>query len=440
LHGLHVLDFLRVWLKWLRPHRCWRTRLNLCTLCLAGLGWAGTAWGQAPVPAPNGDDLYQQALRLIADGEPEQARAVLQRLMNTAPEHAGAWMDMAMLYCSMGQAEQAESLFATIEARFDPPPGIRELIALQRQQRCVEAQIQTQTQKQAPAWLRLGLGYDSNVNQGASSPNFSIGTGASLTSLVLSPDYTPKADRFMALSAELSQPWDAVGALAFAQVQARQYDTQHRYDLGHLLLGLERPWQLGRGWGLTGTATMGLTTLGGAGYQTQQQLALQLFPPLALPSGWKLGLQGGVTGVRYLTQSGFDSVMQEWRGVLNYRWADGFWQASLGQALDKGSAVRPGNDRRGTLAHITGRWQLTPGVLGELWLNYQSWAGQQPYAPGLIDQIRRQKTQLVRLALVFPMGAKQSLHVELRNVQNRENISIFEYGSQSLQVGWQWQL
>ena len=56
-------------------------------------------------------NLYQVAMELMAEGRYDEMRVVLEELVSTEPEHAGAWLDIAMLYCSMGNAEKAEALF-----------------------------------------------------------------------------------------------------------------------------------------------------------------------------------------------------------------------------------------------------------------------------------------------------------------------------------------
>ncbi|MCW2313987.1 tetratricopeptide repeat protein [Rhodoferax antarcticus] len=383
-------------------------------------------------PARKADaNLYQEAMQSITDGRYDEAREALQRLVSQEPEHAGAWLDIAILHCGMGNTAEAEALFNAIESRFSPPTAIRDVIAQQRAGGCTGPKAANFVR------LRLGRGSDDNANQGASNPNFSIGSGSSLVNLVLSPEYAPKQDQFTALSAEFTQVLSKGGTLGFAHLQARQYDTFSQFDLSSLVLGVEHPWRLG-GWGLRGTGTMGLITVGGSPYQRQAHLQLQLTPPLVLPKGWEFGVVNGWTGVVYPTLTGFDSQLWESRGQLTYQMGSALVQASAGYALDKGTDQRPGNDRSGVVASLTGRTKLAGDVIAELSWSHQSWAGRQAYSPGLIDQHRQQKTQLLRAAVIFPLAPRHALHVEFRNVQNRENISLFEYHARMLQVSWEW--
>ena len=378
-----------------------------------------------------GADLYQQALRLLAQERFDEAREVLQQLLSQHPEHAGAWLDMAVLQCNTGRAAEAKALLDAIESRFKPPPVLLDVINQLRAQGCKR---ETTT---GYARLRVGRGSDSNANQGASNPNFSIGSGDSLVTLVLAPDYVPKPDQFTATSAEFSQVLLPDGTLGFAQLQARRYDNFSQFNLNSLAFGVEHPWRLEQ-WGLLANGSLGLTTMGGSLYQRQAQLQMQATAPLALPDGWELGIIGGWTDVAYPTLAGFDSQIWESRGLVAYRAKNAFAQASAGYALDKGEAVRPGNDRSGVVVSLLGRMRLASDMVGELGWNYQSWESQQAYSPGLIDERRSQKTSLLRASVSIPIAAQQAVNIELRAVRNRENISLFEYQEKQLQVRWEW--
>lgn len=400
-----------------------RNGLVVLAICLLGVGGR-------PVAADDG--LYEQAMELISEGRYGEANAVLRRLVDAEPEHAGAWLDIAILQCSIGNADDAETLFTAIETRFSPPPAIREVIAQQRARGC------RRELPEAYARVRIGRGYDDNVNQGARNLNFSIGSGNSLINLVLTPDFAPKADHFTGLTTDYVQPLTPGGTLGFVQFQSRRYDNYSTYDLGSLVAGVEVPWRKGD-WQWRGNFAFGALTLGGGLYQRQGQVQLQLTPPQALPAGWEASGVAGWTRIEYPTLTSFDSQVWDARGLLTYRSADAYAQGSLGYAYDHGTQTRPGGDRQGLVASLTARRRLAGEVLGELGWNQQNWNGERMYSPGLIDVAREQRTRLLRAALIVPLCKQQALHLEYRNVRNRENISLFEYREQMLQLSWQWQ-
>jgi len=375
---------------------------------------------------------YLDAMQSLAEGRYEQAREIMQQLIADEPNNAGAWLDLAILQCSLGRTREANLLFDAIETRFSPPPAILAVIDLQRAQGCVE------TPTKQIGRFRLLRGYDTNVNQGASNPNFSLGSGAGLTQLAISPEYLPKKDAYYALSGEYARDLSSSGTFGFVQILARKYDDLSRYDLNSLIAGVEHPWRYAD-WELRGTASLGFITLGGKLYQRLSRLEFLLVPPLTLPDNWSFGIVGGLSHIGYPTLTGFNSLLPEVRGQLTYKTSDILVQAAAGYVYDQGSSERPGGDRNGTLFSLTGRARIAGNVFGEASWTDQYWRGERPYSPGLIDQNRRQHSQVLRTAVVFPISAEHAVHVEFREIQNRENISLFQYQERIFQIGWQWQ-
>ena len=89
--------------------------------------------------------------------------------------------------------------------------------------------------------------------------------------------------------------------------------------------------------------------------------------------------------------------------------------------------------------HAQGRTHLSANVYAEIGWSRQTWVGQSSYTPGLIDQIRDQNQQTLRAAVIYPWSERQSLQLEVRQVWNKENISIFQYNNRQIQLSWLWQ-
>lgn len=377
-------------------------------------------------------DLYMDAMDSIAAGRAGDASEALMRMIEQEPQHAGAWLDLAIIQCELGHAAEAERLFQIIESRFSPPPGIREVIASHREQGCKGWQPQHHFS------IALGRGSDNNVNQGASSPNFSIGSGSTRIDLQLLPEFLPQHDQYTLLSAEYLRDLGPSGTTGFAQLRSRDNDSLSRYNTTSLRVGIEQPWRLGD-WGLRGTGSVGWLALGSELYQKQGQLQARIAPPLALPERFRFNLLTGISRVQYVTLTSYDSTTLEASGLLNYQGNRGHAQASAGYMSDRGGVARPGGDRRGWFAGMQGSLYLSNDITGEFGWSRQRWLSDLSYSPGLIDQIRRQDTQLWRAALIIPIKPQHSVNIEWRHVRNNENISIFQYNSQLIQVSWQWQ-
>lgn len=377
-------------------------------------------------------DLYRDALLAISDGRLEDAQKALAALSAAEPRHAGVWLDLAMLYCAAGNATAADRLFTEIERRFAPPPPILEVMARQRQLGCTGGRLTSDLT------LRLGRGFASNVNQGASNPNFSFSSGPGQVDLVLLPEYLPRGDRFTEFSGEFFREFSAGGAVGVLQFQSRQYDRLSGYDYSSLYLGAELPWHWGR-WGLRAVGSTGLMTLGQQIYQRKNQLQLELAPPLPLPAYWHFGMAGIWSASSYPGLNGLDAQWWETRVTLAYRKNDLWLQTSASAVRDRARGQRPGGDRAGMLAGVQGRMNFGHGVLGELGWQVQDWRESRPYFPGVIDVRRIQKTTILRAAAVFPLNAEHAAVLEFRNTRNQENISLFDYSARTLQLNWQWQ-
>lgn len=402
---------------------------------LSGLATAlllGTLNVQAEeLPDPTAT-LYREALQSIAEGRKNDASEALSRVIDLEPLHAGAWLELALIQCSLGHNEEAERLFLAIEQRFAPPPGILELINRTRAQGCHN------WQPHSTSALTLGRGADQNVNQGASTSSYLIGLPGSQIELPLSTDFLPKHDQYSSFSGEYLRDLTPNGTLAFAQAQVRRNDHLRQYDSASLFTGVETPWQLGR-WALRGTAMMGWISLGNQYYQRQTQLQARLGPPLPWPRGVQFHLMAGLSKVDYLTLDHFNTHSGELRGQFNYRNEQGSGSFTYGLLNERAHTLRPGGDRHGDVLNASWRQQLGAELSADLGFSRQHWRSASAYAPGLIDTVRQQRTDVLRATFTYPLGKTQALQLELRQTRNQENISIFQYNSRQLQLNWQWQ-
>lgn len=374
-------------------------------------------------------DLYEEAMVAIAEGRRGEASAILARMIAQGPDDPGSWMDLAMLQCALGHAEEAEQLFRSIEERFDPPPSVVDLIERQRQSGCAAAPLRSQ-------WsLTTARGHESNVNQGASNPTYAL--SGSNTPITLLPEYLPQGDNYVILAADYLAELSQDGALGSLQLQTRHNDSMKRYDTVSLFGALDHPWRVGR-WKGRATLSGGALTLDGRMYQRQAQLQVRAVVPLPLPSRWEVSVQGALAHLSYKTLKSFDANTGELRAVLSYRAGQRVAQFGAGALKDNATADRPGGDRRGWQANVSLRGKVWDKLDGELDLSQVNWRGQRAYAPGLIDQLRRQDTLAARATLLYPLSQRATLILDLRHVRNRENISIFEYNNNQVQLSLRW--
>lgn len=410
------------------------SRRRLAALALACLpGWALAQADGAPAPALGAEEtLYQEALQSLADGRKSDASNQMARLIDLMPQHAGAWLDLALIQCSLGQGDEAERLFATVETRFNPPREILELIAEARDSGCVSWTPTSATS------ISFGRGADDNVNQGASNSSFVVEGPDGAVELPLLDDFLPKRDGYTQLSADHVRDLTANGTLGFVQLQGRRYDALRDYDTAALYAGIESPWRLRR-WLVRATGSLGLSGMGGHLYQRQAQAQVRATPHLALPPRTELHLIGSATRTAYAELKAFDSSLLEARVLLSHRTGSFSTNLSAGLLTDRALNDRPGGNRHGNYLNLSLRQPIAAGVNSELAYTRQTWNSASAYSPALlIDQVRTQRTQVLRATLSYPVGRQHSVVLEARAVRNRENISIFQYNNRQLQLSWQW--
>lgn len=375
------------------------------------------------------ENLYQDALEALGEGRRTDASRALERLVDAEPTHAGAWLDLALIQCSLGNADEAERMFAIIETRFNPSREILELISETREAGCLP------WKPTSALSLTVGRGVDQNVNQGASTSVLVLEGGGFLPLL---PDFLPRHDQYSVVGIDYVRDLTPNGTIGFVQMQARHNDRIHDYDSNSVVAGIDLPWRFGR-WALHTVGSVGAVTLGGNYYQRQAQLQARVVPPLPLPSTMQFSVLGSATRTEYLTLKNFDSNTYELRGLFTWRKDSWYASASLGYQDDHTGSGRPGGNRDGWYGNLQLRRSLIGPLTGELNYTVQTWDSTTPYSPGFIDAVRSQNTQVLRGTLIWPFTKNQSLQLEGRAIRNRENISIFQYNNKQLQLSWQWQ-
>jgi hypothetical protein len=407
--------------------------------CLAlglgiGLGASAAHAAGTSEPAQETRDqaLYREALEALAEGRRADASATLRHLVARSPQHVGALLDLALTQCGLGNTDEAERLFAILETRFTLPRDLLTLIAETREAGCKAWQPSRSTT------VTFGRGNDRNVNQGASVSSLVTGNGTPIE-LALLPDFLPHADQYSVLGVDHVRELTSNGTVGVLQYQVRRNDELHQYDTAALFGGIEAPWRIGA-WTVRTGATLGAVSLGQQLYQRQAQLQARVTPPLRLPAGLQYSLIGNASYTDYLTLTNFNSYTVELRNLLS--WRSGPWNASAGFSWmsDHARDQRPGGDRHGNFSSLLLRRTLSDKFSAELGYTRQSWRSASPYTPGLIDAVRAQRTEMLRVGISYQFAKQYSLQFEARAVHDRENIPIFQYNNRILQLSLLWQL
>lgn len=366
-------------------------------------------------------DTYPQALQALASGQDDQAETLLLTLLKQNPRHAGAWLDLALLYCERGQASRAFALFDEIERRFEPPSGIQGLIRHYRQQGCHASARQATTR----TTLSYALGHADNVNLAPSSERINILLDWVPATLQLQDSFRPKADAFQELSLYVDHTQQNA-SLQF-MLQGRLHQHTPEQDSVYALAGWVPNTQLQ----LWATHLQ----LGGQAYQ-QGLHALLSAPAQAITPEVQLAR------LLYPSASGYDA----WQIEPRLRWR---WQGAGGHHLelapgylwDKASGQRPGGDRHG--ATLQALWWMAPA--GQPWdwgarLRWQHQRDASDYG-GLWQHTTRENDYWrLQAWLGYALSKQQRLALEWTSQRASDRVDLFDYNNTGVYLLWQYNM
>jgi hypothetical protein len=377
------------------------------------------------------ETMYLGALHLISENRFDEAKNALIQILEIEPKHAGAWLDLAIVQCELGNKEEAERLFDLLITRFSPPTAIVDVINKQKAHGCSRRPLEKRVS------FTYDRGVESNVNQGTFLNSFALGSGALQIESPVLPEYKPKPDRFNAASLQGFSGLNRFGLAGFAQAYWRKYDHLSTYDTVSLAAGLEQTWKTSIFTAqLTGFATQ--LFLDGRVYQKQEGAQLIATPTAQPFKRSQLSMIAGFTVMHYPALMNYDSHIGELRAQWLFDTNAVQGQMSIGYMTDSALAARQGGDRGGVLMNMTVRKRFTQQWIGELGWNRQIWQSKRSYSPGLIDQIRCQDTETFRVGIIMPINEQQNIRLDVRSVNNRENIPLLQYKNRLIQLSWQW--
>ncbi|MBY0573939.1 MAG: tetratricopeptide repeat protein [Undibacterium sp.] len=391
-----------------------------------------TAQTKASNSAEEVEKTYSQAILLMSENQFIDAKNLLLQVIQRQPQHAGAWLDLAIVQCELGNKAEANRMFDQLSQKFSPPPVIMEIIALQRGKRCEEP---------APVYqFSIGLerGYDSNVNQGTSNPEYRLHFGNDYIEVGTLPQFMPKSDHFSTLNMIANANDTSSGISGFTQINLRRNDHYGKTNTSSLAIGAEKSWRFAD-WNSQLAGFASTLLLDDHLYQKQLALQWQIGPNRRFFNKLQFGVTTGVNFLKYPTLFRYDSTITELRLRTWYEASDWAIYTSFGAALDEASAVRQGGDRHAILGSVSLRKKIFNALESELSWSRQRWNSQLPYSPGTIDLVRLQDTESVRWSLLKPIDLHQVLKLELRFLNNRENISYLHYKNKSINIASVWQ-
>lgn len=381
--------------------------------------------------AQSTDEMYAEAIKLLSEQQYLGAQNLLIKVIERVPHHAGAWLDLAIVQCELGNKEEADHLFNLLALRFSPPTAILDVIKKQKIENCSAAKKKNQYS------ISFERGYDSNINQGTSNSTYLLGSGATQIELQLLPEYLPKNDQFNMVSLSTSIQHPASNVAGFLQLNVRKYDQYSIFNTASASAGINKTWA-NENWATQLSLSGAYLLLDNKLYQKQASAYLVLTPTIKSQKTFKYNLSAGINSINYPTLLNFGSTIFELRSQVFADFDQFQTFTSFAAMYDQANLERPGGNRTGYFASVAFRKKITSKIDSELSWNRQIWRSSTSYSPGLIDDIRKQDNEGIKIALSYMINRNQSITLELGKFNNKENISFLQYNNKSIHLNWNW--
>lgn len=402
----------------------------LLLLCLCFYGLCARAQEST---SSKDEEHYQQGLSYLAMSDLFQAKLFMEKTVELNPNNAGAWLDLSLIHCRLGDVDRANQIWDEIEVRFSPPSSLRAVINQGRTRGCVNESATRELE------LEVARGHTSNMNQGVSNLSLDLPTAVGPVPVQLLPQYGKTPDRYTQLSGTLRLA--NLGAGAQAQLSFQQRENDLLKSLNVLSVGLDasipQHTELGRlDWG----AGLAQATLGGSRFQRSTRLRVGLRPRAQPLPGWDLILGVAASQVDYTSYENMSARPRDLQISLAREWSGSRLEAYWQRSMDSAKETRPGGDKRGGRLGFNLLQALQMQGNQNVFLKFawdaQTWRGSQAYSPGLIDETRNQLISTTSVALLLPHGKTELWSLEARQQRNQENVKLFEYEARSLQMSY----
>lgn len=382
------------------------------------------------------DALYDEALLQVDAGYSRVAIEMMQQVVELQPDHAGAWLDLAMLNCRIGNEAATEQLLNLVEERFKPNPQIRLIISQIQNTDCAGyARLSEEVKLTQQGVLRaeVGLGIDDNVNQGLNNSSFFFNQGSNLIELQVAPSFRPRADEFL----QADFIYQNLGLSA--HLQMRQNFTEDEFDVLSGFVGYQtKPYLPGLNVQLGAVA--GALTLGGNLYQTTYQVNTHITPTTLQSQNFGTRLITAASRVNYPSLGGadaelFDLALENIWGQRDYSVA-----TRVDYTFDNATKNRAGGNRNSLGYNLELLKPLDNNIDIRLGYGKRHTLGEDMFSPGFFNMRRSQVRTSYNLTVTKALGKATALKLQVRKVLNRENIELFEYDNTVVRLSLLWDL
>ncbi len=404
-------------------------RFFALALWLAGL--TSVCWAQTVAESSLGDlpeaKLYEAALSAMHADNLAHAIELLELLTRTTPQHAGAWLDLAELYCRSGRAAQARSTLVRLKGEL---PSITEKVdALSPVvlRACASAPAPSPTLV-FNSYLEVGGGSNSNVNLGSIQRELIVGPLDSPLLLTLSGDTMPRADSFIDYKGGTSVTWGNTDRIV-ATIAAREYATQTQFN--ELITGLDWQHQLTTGpWQTVMSVGYKWTTINNKVYAQSPRLGADLYTPFSVLGG-RVSFGLSLSPTSYAEASAFNVLSTLAR--VGIQWPSGA-QIEAVWLQNAATNNRPGGDAEGYQIKWRYERALVQGWRAGLHGQVQEMQDKSIFFPGLFDLRRKQESWSLVARVEHDVAPSWITGIDFSNFSQTDSIPILSFKGQELKL------
>lgn len=396
----------------------------LLVASLTSVGWAQTATERSLSASPEAE-LYEAALSAIHANNLPQAIELLELLIRTTPHHAGAWLDLAVVYCQSGREVDARTTLVRLKSELPPiAEKVDELTPLVLRA-CAPAPLRSVVSN---SFLEAGGGTNSNVNLGSIQRELIVGPSDSPLLLRLSSDSMPRADSFVDLKGGTSFTFGSSNRIA-ATIAAREYVTQTQFN--ELITSLDWQHQLTAGpWHTVISAGNRWTLINDKIYAQTLQVGADFFSPISVLGG-RVSVGLSLSPTHYADASAFNVLSTMAR--IGIQWPSG---AQIEAVWRENAATnnRPGGDAAGY--QIRGRYERTLSQGWRVGMHGQTQAIQDKsiFFPGLFDLRRKQQSWSLVARLEHDLASSWITGTDFSNFSQTDSIPILSFRGHELKL------
>lgn len=398
--------------------------LTLLLVSLASVGWAQSVTERSLAESPE-TKLYEAALSAMHADNLPQAIELLELLVRTTPRHAGAWLDLAEVYCRSGREAEAHTTLVRLKSQH---PGIAEKVDVLSPlvlRACAPVPLRSVVSN---SFLEVGSGTNSNVNLGSIQRDLMVGPIDSPLLLTLSRDSMPRADSFIDFKGGTSVTFGNSDRIA-ATITARKYATQTQFN--ELITSLDWRHQLTAGpWQTVLSAGHKWTLINDKVYAQTLQVGADLFTPVSVLGG-RVSVGLSLSPTRYAEASALN-VFSTLAGV-GIQWPSG---AQIEAVWRENAAAhnRPGGDAVGY--QIKGRYERTLGQGWRAGMHGQTQAMQDKSIlfPGLFNLRRKQQSWSLVARVEHDLAPSWITGIDFSNFSQTDSIPILSFKGHELKL------